>query len=122
MVHDFSQFFRFVIVGGSSALLHYVIYLVLLCKTTPNISYGIGYLISFLYNYLLTTGFTFGVSRSKGRFLKFTLGHVANYLIQLIVFNIALFIGVKEQFIPIPVYAISVLFNFLLLRKLMSNK
>ena len=118
----FSPFVRFTLVGGTSALLHYVIYYGLLkCQLSPNISYGIGYFLSFIYNYLLTTIFTFKVERSWGKFLKFSLGHLLNYGVQFVLFNLFMYLGLRNEWIPIPVYAISVPFNYVVLRHLLTK-
>ena len=121
--NHYYSFIRFIFVGGTSAVLHYGIYYALLkCQLFPNLSYGIGYFLSFIYNYILTTVFTFKVERSWGKFLRFSFGHLLNYGVQFILFNLFMYLGLRNEWIPIPVYAISVPFNYVVLCRLLTKK
>ena len=53
------QAVRFVIVGIAATAIHYGVYLLLRKWMGENIAFTIGYVISFIFNYLLTSLFTF---------------------------------------------------------------
>lgn len=115
------ELFKFIIVGGVSTLLLYGIYYILLHFINANYSYAIGYLSSMTINYLLTAKFTFNTKVSKRNGLGFVLCHIINCLLQLITLNIVIGIGFSEEKAPIPVFAICVPINFILVRLVMKR-
>ena len=79
--------------------------------------WAVGLAISaYLFNFMMTSWFTFKVRPSWRRFLRFAVSHGINYLIQITIFNISLLLGVSNELAPIPVYIISVPASFLLVR------
>lgn len=110
------QALRFVLVGGTATALHYGVYFVLKGMMDVHLAFAIGYLVSFLYNFALSSLFTFSVSMTVARFVRFSLSHVVNYCIQASLLSLFLRLGVGEGWAPLPVYAISVPVNFLLVR------
>ena len=113
---------RFGVVGVTAMAIHYGIYYMLLGVVRVNIAFALGYFISFLYNYTLTSFFTFHVRPTWRRFLRFGMSHVANYCIQAVVLNISLYCGVPSVWAPIPVYAVSIPASFLMVRLAMLWK
>lgn len=113
---------RFCIVGVSSVCIHYATYLILLVLLEKNISYSIGYIISFLFNYYLSSKYTFKVELSFERFIRFAISHGINFFIYIGLFNFFIYLGVKEFFAPIPVYIIAVPISFLLVRIALFKK
>lgn len=107
---------RFVVVGGTATLLHYVIYYLLMDAMALNLAFAIGYFVSFLYNFALSSLFTFSVRPTLMRFVRFSLSHVVNYCLQAALLNLFLYVGVPSAWAPLPVYAVSVPVNFLLVR------
>ena len=103
-------------------MIHYGVYYLLLRYTYLNVAFTSGYIISFLFNFMMTSWFTFKVRPSWRRFLRFAVSHGINYLIQITVFNISLLLGVSNELAPIPVYIISVPASFLLVRCAMMRK
>ena len=113
----------FGIVGSTAMAIHYGIYYVLLSFLTVNVSFSLGYLISFLYNFTMTSYFTFRVKPSMGRFLRFAASHGTNYLLQVLLLNFFIHVtGLNERMAPVPVYAISVPVNYMLVRLAMKHK
>ena len=113
---NWSEVIRFGMVGVFATLLHYGIYWVLNHYMNANVAYTIGYLLSFVCNFYLTSYFTFKSKASVKRGIGFIGAHVNNYLLQMILLNLFLYLGVNETLAPIPVYLIAVPVNFILVR------
>lgn len=111
-----AEFLRFGVVGVVATAIHYGVYYVLLSWMHPSVAYTVGYVVSFVCNYLLSSLFTFRVGLSAGRAGAFLLSHVANYLIGVLLLGFFLFLGVPEQWAPLPVFVLVVPVNFLLVR------
>jgi len=116
------EFLRFAIVGTIAAGIHYVIYLILLSFFKPTISYTAGYIISFCINFILTNIFTFKTKANVKRGIGFILSHAINYGLHIILLNLFLWLSLPEKYVPIPVFAIAVPVNFLLIRFVFKSK
>jgi putative flippase GtrA len=112
----FWEIFRFGVVGTTAMLIHYGIYYVLLSYINMNIAYSIGYFLSFLCNYLMSSYYTFKTKPSLKKFIRFTCSHGINYFVYLGLFNFFYWVGVSEKLAPFPVYLIAVPISFLLVR------
>jgi len=115
------EFIRFCIVGVIATIIHYGIYLILNNWIEVNISYTIGYAISFVCNFFLTNYFTFKTNPNAKRGFGFGFSHLVNYSLHIILLNLMLFLGIPKDFAPIPVYLIVVPVNFLLIRFFFKN-
>lgn len=114
------EFFRFAIVGIIATLINLGTYYTLIhFNINTSIAYSLGYAVSLIFNYLLTLNFTFKTSHSNSKGAKFLLTHLFNYLLQLFILNILLFV-VSENIAPILTQALSVPINFLLVRKVVK--
>lgn len=107
---------RFGIVGVLATLLQYAIYWVLIHWLAPTISMTIGYAISFAFNFVASTRYTFRVDASAKRGAGFALSHAVNYVLQMLMLNLAIWLGVSKQWAPIPMFCVCVPVNFLLVR------
>ena len=107
---------RFGIVGVLATLLQYAIYTVLLLWCSPSLSMTVGYILSFIFNFIASTRFTFKVETNARHGAGFALSHVVNYLLQMATLNFFLWIGVSKTLAPIPMFCICVPVNFLLVR------
>lgn len=107
---------RFVIVGVIATALHYAIYWILMRWMNVNIAYTIGYALSFICNFFLTSYFTFKSKATVKRGLGFGTAHLVNYLLQMAFLNLFIWLGIKAEWAPIPVYMIVIPINFLLVR------
>ena len=105
---------RFGIVGITATLLQYLIYRLLLrlaihldveagTHMLPTVAMTIGYVVSFIYNFIASTRFTF-------------FSHVVNYSLQMLTLNLFLLLGISKQWAPIPMFCVCVPVNFLLVR------
>ena len=116
------EILRFGIVGVVATALHYVIYWILQHWINVNVAYTIGYLVSFLANYILSARFTFRKKTTASNGIGFAGAHLCNYLLQMVLLNLFLWIGVSKQWAPLPVYCIAVPVNFLLVRLVFSRR
>ncbi len=107
---------RFGIVGLIAFVIHYAIYWVLLHWINVNVAYTIGYALSFLCNFFLTSYFTFKSEATVKRGMGFGVAHLTNYLLSIGLLNLFLWLGVKAEWAPIPVLMIAAPVNFLLIR------
>lgn len=110
------EFVRFILVGVFATALHYGIYLLLQRLINVNIAYTLGYALSFIANFYLTAYFTFGKKPSWGKAFGFGGAHLFNYLLHIGLLNIFLWLGLPKPFAPVPVFAIAIPVNFLLVR------
>ena len=73
---------RFIIVGSSAAAIQYGTYLLLICWLQPLIANTIAYLVSFTFNYIASTRYTFRVKSTTKRGVGFIFSHIINFLLQ----------------------------------------
>lgn len=119
MLHTFV---RFGLVGGLATALHYGLYCLFCMYMGPNWAFSLAYLLSFVANFLLTSYFTFGTMPTWGKLVGHAGAHVLNYLLQLALLNLFLWLGIPEMIAPLPVFAVSVPVNFLVVRFVFTNK
>ncbi len=110
------QALRFVVVGAAATALHWGLYLLLMRRTSANMAYAIGYALSFLFNFLATAWFTFRTPPSWRNLIGMAGAHGVNFLLHMLLLNLFLWTGVPKAWTPLPVYAIAVPTNFLLVR------
>ena len=118
---------RFGIVGGLATVLQYVIYLAmmpLLAHFLPQLgdhplataANTIAYIVSFIFNFIASTRYTFKVKANAKRGAGFTLSHVVNYSMQTLCLNLFVGMGMMKQWAMIPTLCICIPVNFLLVR------
>lgn len=107
---------RFGIVGVIATFIHYGIYLVLNFVMISWIAYSIGYGISFLCNFYLSNKFTFKTKPTMTKGLGFGLSHFINYLLQVLLLNVFIKLGIPAEYAPIPVFCVVIPVNFLMVR------
>ena len=110
------EFCRFGIVGTISAGIHYGIYYFLQKQINVNVAYSIGYGISLIGNFFMTSYLTFRTNPSAKKAVGFSFSHLVNYLLHLSLLNLFLFIGISNELVPFFVLMIAVPANFILLR------
>jgi len=113
---------RFIIVGSSAAAIQYSTYLLLICRLQPLIANTIAYLVSFIVNYIASTRYTFRVKSTTKRGAGFVFSHIINYLLQSGFLKLFLWLGFSKQIALIPMFAICVPINFLLVRFFLHKK
>ena len=107
---------RFGFVGVVATAIQYGIYLLLKDCMAEVVANTIGYLISFACNFIMTTYFTFNVKPDKKKACGFAFSHLVNWALQTGFLNFFLWLGVPNTWAPIPMFAICVPVNFLLVR------
>ncbi len=115
-------FARFVMVGAFATALHYGLYFVLQLVINVNVAYTVGYALSFVANFYLTAYFTFGQKPSWGKAFGFGGAHLCNYLLHIALLNFFLWAGLSKPLAPVPVFAIAIPVNFLLVRFVFTRK
>lgn len=118
----FIEFIKFVVVGILATIVHYFVYWILKQYMNVSIAYSIGYGLSFVCNFYLTSVFTFKRKATLKNGAGFGIAHTINYLLHIILLNIFLWIGISQNFAPIPVFCIVVPINFLLVRYVFRHK
>lgn len=116
------EFFRFIIVGVISTIIHYGVYLLSLKFTNTSYAYSVGYICSFALNFYLSLSLTFKVKGSVRKILGFALSHLINYSLHIILLQTFISLSLKQEYAPIPVFAIAVPVNFLLVRFVFTSK
>lgn len=124
------EILRFGIVGVLAVAIQYGVYLLLITLFSDNSlpfreGAGVGfpllanwfaYVVSFLFNYAASTRYTFRVASTARRGAGFTLAHLVNFLLQTVLLALFLRLGLSKPVAMIPVFAICVPINFLLVR------
>lgn len=110
------EFIRFVMVGIIATIFHYGIYFSLQWIINVNIAYTLGYILSFFANFYLTAYFTFNQKPSWKKAFGFSGAHLFNYLLHMGLLNFFLWTGISKPLAPVPVFAIAIPVNFLLVR------
>ena len=118
------EFIRFVIVGTTATMIHYSIYYLLqsIFNIELNISYTLGYGISFIFNFIASNHFTFKTKVSVKKGAKFIIAHCINYLIQIGLLNFYIKIGIPKVIAPVFVFVISIPLNFIMVRSALNKK
>lgn len=142
------EFARFFIVGIVATVIHIGIYLALNkafllteeSRLALTLTYAVGYVISFVFNYIISIKWTFKTSGNLSKGIGFAFSHAVNALLHILLLN--LFAGLKvghllvwwvksccpgisdvvpqfsqpESLLPLPVYVIVVPVNFVMVR------
>ena len=107
---------RFGMVGATATLLQYGVYLLMLRWVGAGAANTVGYALSFLFNFYASTRFTFRVKANARRGAGFLLSHAVNYGLQMLLLWAFLSLGVPKRLAPVPMLALCVPVNFLLVR------
>jgi len=110
------EILRFGIVGLSATAIQYTAYWVGLQFTNHNLAMTVAYLLSFAFNLWASLRYTFRVGGTPGRGAGFAMAHVVNYLLQMATLNLFVDLGVSKTLAPLPMFAVCVPINFLLVR------
>ena len=115
------QALTFGLIGVGATGLHYGIYALFLGILRPAWAYTVGYGVSLVANFLLNAALTFRSRATARRGLGFLGAHAVNYLIHIMLLNFFLWAGVPERWAPLPVFAVAVPVNFVLVRRVFSG-
>lgn len=110
------QLLRFGIVGIIATFCHYSVYLILQRWVNASIAYSLGYALSFICNFILTCIFTFKSNATVKKGFGFGIAHLTNYILHIVLLNFCLWLGLSNEWAPLPVFCIAIPVNFLLVR------
>lgn len=110
------EMIRFSIVGVLVTAIHYGVYWLLQLVVNVNIAWTAGYIAGFIVNYYLSAFYIFRKKTSVKNGVGFGMAHVVNYLLQMVLLNFFIWIGLSAEMAPVGVYAVSIPVNFLLVR------
>lgn len=122
MLHKYQEIIRFCIVGTLATGIHYGVYLLLNQLILVWLAYSIGYVVSFIFNFYLTSVFTFKSKATIKKGIGFIFCHLVNYILHLFFLSFFIWMGVGKNYAPIPVYLIVIPINFLLVRFVFKTK
>lgn len=108
---------RFIAVGGTSTAITYAVYYLLLVEGTGAVvAYTIGYVVGLIFNYMMSARYTFRKTMNVKNAVGFLFTNAFNYVLQVGLLWLFIYIGVSEKIAPFPMYAIAVPVNFLMVR------
>lgn len=118
-----SEIIRFCMVGGIATIIQYGVYVVFVdavrVKAVP--STLISYAISFVFNYLLSTYFTFQKKPTAQNMIGFVTSHAINMGMQTGI--VAIFKGIVGNTLALlPAFAICIPLNYLMVRYVFNHE
>ena len=122
---------RFVLVGALGTGLQYGIYYVLLgifqtkwAEDTwlTSVAFTVGFVIEMVYNYLMTSFYTFRVRPTLKNAGGFLFGRALNYVIQLIFLNVLICLHMSEEWAGIAAIALAGVINYFVLLPFYKDK
>ena len=115
---------RFVLVGALGTGLQYGIYYMLLgifqqhwpeMMILTSLAFTIGFVMEMIYNYLLTSFYTFRVRPTLKNAGGFLVGRAINYVIQLLLLNCLIWLHMSEEWAGIAAIALAGVINYFVL-------
>ena len=115
---------RFVLVGALGTGLQYGIYYMLLgifqqhwpeMMILTSLAFTIGFVMEMIYNYLLTSFYTFRVRPTLKNAGGFLVGRAINFVIQLLLLNCLIWLHMSEEWAGIAAIALAGVINYFVL-------
>lgn len=116
------EIIRFAVVGVAATAIQYLSYLMLIKWIFPEAANTVAYAISFVFNFIASTRYTFRVKADARKGAGFALSHIINYLLQTVALWLFLLLGVSAEWAPLPMFCVCVPVNFLLVRHFLKEK
>ncbi len=107
---------RFALVGCLAVAVQMGVYQLLLPYAAEAVANTVAYVVSFALNFVLSTRYTFRVKASGRRALGFAFSHAVNYVMQTLALLLFLAMGVPPRWAQLPMFAVCVPLNFVLVR------
>ena len=116
------EIIRFAVVGVVATIIQAAVYWLLVGRINYAIANTTAYLVSFLFNYVASTRYTFRVRSTAKRGAGFAFSHLVNYLLQTLILTAAIACGIDKRWALIPMFAICVPVNFVLVRFFLKGR
>lgn len=117
------EIIRFLLAGGSTTLLSYLLYLALLLVLRPTPAYAIAYLAGFIWSFVVNTRYVFRAEASLAKLIRFPLVYAAQAVVSIGLFSILeRFSNIDQRIIPLAVILATVPLTYLLSRRLLSGR
>ena len=116
MTERWKEVIRFGIVGGIATLIQAAVYWLLVGWLAYAVANTVAYIVSFIFNYVASTRYTFRVRSTARRGAGFAFSHLVNYLLQTVTLAAFITLGMDKRWSLIPMFAICVPVNFILVR------
>ena len=116
------EIIRFAVVGVVATIIQAAVYWLLVGWINYAIANTTAYLVSFLFNYVASTRYTFRVRSTAKRGAGFAFSHLVNYLLQTLILTAAIACGIDKRWALIPMFAICVPVNFVLVRFFLKGR
>lgn len=113
---------RFVITGTIATAVQYAVYYLLMDAAGVSAAWTVGYVVSFVCNYVMTTYFTFKVKPNRRKALGFAFCHVINWMMQVATLHFFIWVGCGKAWAPLPMYMVCMPVNFLMVRFFVKTK
>ena len=113
---EIGEIIRFAIVGVLVTAIHYGVYWLLQLVMNVNIAWTAGYIAGFIFNYYMSAYYIFRKKTSVKNGAGFGVAHIVNYLLQMVLLNFFIWVGLSDEMAPVGVYAVSIPVNFLLVK------
>ncbi len=116
------QFIRFCINGAAAVAIQYGVYLLMLEYTGAFMANTVAYAVSFCYNFIMTSYWTFGRKPTFGKLAGFCGSHIVNYIAQQIFLCLALWLSIPDAYAALVAMACAVPVNFTILRLVYTRR
>ena len=122
---------RFVLVGAFGTGLQYGVYYLLLevfqnhypdIPVLTSLAFTIGFVVEMICNYFLTSFYTFKVKPSLKNAGGFLFGRAINYVIQLLLLNLFIWLHMSEEWAGIAAIALAGVINYFVLLPFYKDK
>ena len=112
-----SSFFRFLIGGGSTTLVSYLVYLLFLRPAGPQIAYAIAFAIGVVWSYAINTLYVFRRPWSWRKLMRFPLVYAVQYVLSAVLLEVLIrWAGVPASFAPLLIVVITTPITYWLAR------
>ncbi len=122
---------RFVLVGVLGTVVQYGIYYLLLnilhqkwpeALFVATLAFTVGFVIELIFNYILTSFYTFRVRLTLKNAGGFLIGRTLNYFIQIMLLNVLIWLEMSKEWAGITAIALAGIINYFVLLSFYKDK
>jgi len=115
------EILRFGVVGVLATVIHYGLYILLIGFVNPNWAYSVGFAVGFVSNFFLSSYFTFKTKPSFKKGIGFAFSQGLNYVLQMGLLNLFLWLKVSKEMAPIPVFILVIPLSYIMARIVLKS-